>query len=63
MLKNLNFGFQLELNLKISMMTFFWLLLKGQCGPNFGTNSNIYFHTARVNSVNRCFKFNDGYID
>ena len=63
MLKNLCFGFQLQLNLEISRMVSFQLLLNSQQGPHFRTNSKIFLHTARLNSVNECFKFNDGCID
>ena len=61
--KNLYFGNQVQLNLKISRMVSFQLLLNSQQGPHFRTNSKIFLHTARLNSVNECFKFNDGCID
>ena len=63
MLKNLCFGFQLQLNLKISRMVSFQLLQNSQQGPHFRTNTKIFFYTARLNSMNECFKFNDGCID
>ena len=63
MLKNLCFGFQLQLNLKLSRMVSFQLLLNSQQGPHFRTNTKIFFYTARLNSVTECFKFNDGCID
>ena len=44
-------------------MVSFQLLLNSQQGPHFRTNSKIFLHTARLNSVNECFKFNDGCID
>ena len=42
---------------------FFQLLLNSQQGPHFRTNTKIFLHTARLNSVNECFKFHDGCID
>ena len=63
MLKNLCFGFQLQLNLEISRMVSFQLLLNSQQGPHFRTNTKIFFYTARLNSVTECFKLNDGCID
>ena len=44
-------------------MVSFQILLNSQQGPHFRTNSKIFLHTARLNSVNECFKFNDGCID
>ena len=49
--------------MKISRMVSFQLLLNSQQGPHFRTNSKTFLHTARLNSVNECFKFNDGCID